>query len=138
MLMHIQTLMSNRHGDTGVWMTQEGSGVEMQIQQGASGSQDHKKEKGRLACRLRREAAVGRTLWRSEELGGNATLKAWVLFSLFYSTVRASRVGTRAVYSLCPTSLHWAWLRVESTQCLLADGRNGCPFFLFLLQIWGV
>lgn len=131
-------MMSNRHWDTGVWRTQEGSEVEIQIQQGASGSQDHKKEKGRLACRMRREAAVGRILWRSEELGGNATLKTWVLFSLFHSTVRASRAGTRSDYSLCPTSLHWAWLRVESTQCLLADCRNGSPFFVFLLQIWGV
>lgn len=87
---------------------------------------------------MRREAAVGRTLRRGEELGGNATLKAWVLFSLFHSTVRAARAGTRSVYSLCRTSLHWAWLGVESTQCLLADGGNGCPFFLFLLQIWGV
>lgn len=45
MLMHIQILMSHRHWDTGVWTAQEGSGVEIQIQQGASGSQDRKKEK---------------------------------------------------------------------------------------------
>lgn len=97
----MQTLMSNRHWDTGVWITQEGSGVDIQIQQGASGSQDHKTEKGRLACRMRREAAVGRTLWGSEGRGVNATLKAWVLFSVFHSTVRASRAGTGSVCIVC-------------------------------------
>lgn len=135
----MQTLMSNRHWDTGVWITQEGSGVDIQIQQGASGSQDHKTEKGRLACRMRREAAVGRTLWGSEGLGGKRYPESLGPFLSFPFNCEGLKGGDWiCLYSLCPTSLHWAWLRVGSTQCLLADGRNGCPFSLFLLQIWGV